>query len=426
MERRAICRRHCATIRANKQYNPSFRQLLHVGFKVAAQMGERYIQALEKFEPIVAKNVTENTLRPASETNLHRHEVAHGHCPAVCRARPWHRKPMKAIRLEEPGRFEAIEIAEPAKPGAGEALVRVHRVGVCGTDISGYLGKMPFFSYPRIPGHELGVEVLAVGAGREERQARRSLLGRALHELRQLPRLPEGRQQLLREPQGAWSDDRRRSAASGSSSRLTSCIRLDQALLRSTGAGGNAGDRLPCGRSLRADEGGELPDHRCRADRSGQHRLCQAYRRKIIVLDMNRQRLEFCKQVMGVDETLVPGDQLEPDLRHVTDGNLPDVVIDATGSNVSMSNAFGYVAPTGRLVYVGITTKEVTFKHPIFHRPEGTLLCSRNALPRDFSRIIRLIETGQIDTQPWITHRTRSTEVPARLRIVHKARNGRH
>ena len=71
-----------------------------------------------------------------------------------------------------------------------------------------------------------------------------------------------------------------------------------------------------------------------------------------------------------------------------------------------MSNAFGYVAPTGRLVYVGITTKEVTFKHPVFHRPEGTLMCSRNALPADFARIIALIERGEIDTRPWITHRS--------------------
>ena len=58
------------------------------------------------------------------------------------------------------------------------------------------------------------------------------------------------------------------------------------------------------------------------------------------------------------------------------------------------------------LVFVGITTGDVTFKHPIFHKPEGTLLCSRNALPADFTRIIQLIETGKIDTTPWITHRT--------------------
>src|SRR3984957_18834818 len=71
---------------------------------------------------------------------------------------------MKAIRLMKPGHFEPVQIDPPSRPGPGEALVRVHRVGICGTDLSGFLGKMPFFSYPRIPGHELGVEVLAVGA----------------------------------------------------------------------------------------------------------------------------------------------------------------------------------------------------------------------------------------------------------------------
>src|SRR4051812_15610347 len=72
---------------------------------------------------------------------------------------------MKAIVLQQPGRFERVEIEEPARPGPGEAVVRVHRVGICGTDVSGFLGKMPFFSYPRIPGHELGVEVVQVGDG---------------------------------------------------------------------------------------------------------------------------------------------------------------------------------------------------------------------------------------------------------------------
>src|SRR5271163_1340841 len=70
---------------------------------------------------------------------------------------------MKAISLDAPKQFKRIDIDGPNRPAATDALVRVHRVGVCGTDISGYLGKMPFFSYPRIPGHELGVEVLEVG-----------------------------------------------------------------------------------------------------------------------------------------------------------------------------------------------------------------------------------------------------------------------
>ena len=72
---------------------------------------------------------------------------------------------MYAIRLEEPRLFRGVEIDEPAPPGPGEVLVATHRMGICGSDVGGYLGKMPFFRYPRIPGHELGVEVLAVGDG---------------------------------------------------------------------------------------------------------------------------------------------------------------------------------------------------------------------------------------------------------------------
>src|SRR5262245_27626448 len=72
---------------------------------------------------------------------------------------------MDALRLEAVKSFRKFEQPEPSSPGAGEALVRVHRIGICGTDISAYLGKMPFVTYPRILGHELGVEVLAVGDG---------------------------------------------------------------------------------------------------------------------------------------------------------------------------------------------------------------------------------------------------------------------
>ncbi len=70
-----------------------------------------------------------------------------------------------------------------------------------------------------------------------------------------------------------------------------------------------------------------------------------------------------------------------------------------------MGDALAYTAIRGRVVYVGITQQNVTFPHaPIMHRRELTLLASRNALSRDFGRIISLIEAGQIDTVPWITH----------------------
>lgn len=71
---------------------------------------------------------------------------------------------MKALFLEEPGRLVLQQHLESRGPGADEALVRVHCAGVCGTDIHAFGGKQPFFGYPRLPGHELGVEVLEIGA----------------------------------------------------------------------------------------------------------------------------------------------------------------------------------------------------------------------------------------------------------------------
>ena len=87
-------------------------------------------------------------------------------------------------------------------------------------------------------------------------------------------------------------------------------------------------------------------------------------------------------------------------------GDLPTVVFDATGNVHSMHNAFSYVANGGRLALVGIVLDDITFKDPEFHRREMTVLSSRNSLPENFKRIIQLMETGDVDTQPWITHRT--------------------
>jgi len=319
---------------------------------------------------------------------------------------------MKALLLEAPKSFKSIETDEPARPGPGEALVRVHRIGICGTDISGYLGKMPFFTYPRIPGHELGVEVVEVGEGVANVQAGdrcsvepyindpESYASRRGH-----PNCCEKLEVL-----GVHRDGGMRPHFLLPARKLHPSTQLsfDQlALVETLAIGCHAVDR-----------GSPTPGESCLVIGAGPIGLAtlkfvQLTGARTIVLDVNEARLDFCRKVMGVEQTIKASDRVEQDIREATDGHLPDVVIDATGSSGSMSAAFGYVAPGGgRLVYVGITTDEVKFRHPVFHRPEGTLLCSRNALPRDFARIIGLIEGGEIDTKPWITHRSGFDELP--------------
>jgi alcohol dehydrogenase len=319
---------------------------------------------------------------------------------------------MKAILLEKPGKFEQITIAEPGQPGPGEALVRVHRVGICGTDYSGYLGKMPFYSYPRIPGHELGIEVLAAGPGVTNIKAGdrcsvepyindpNSYASRTGH-----PNCCEHLQVL-----GVHTDGGLRPRFLVPARKLHPSTKLTMeqlALVETLAIGCHAVNR-----------GGPQPGDNVLVIGAGPIGLSVIEFTKLsgartIVFDLNEQRLDFCKRAMGIPDTvLIKGDGSElKALQELTNETLAQVVIDATGNNKSMSNALNYVAFAGKLVFVGITTQEVSFGHPLMHRREMTLLASRNALPPDFTRIIGLIEEGKIDTRPWISHQARFGEM---------------
>jgi len=314
---------------------------------------------------------------------------------------------MHAIQLEQPGRFRTITVPEPAGPGPGEALVRVHRVGICGTDISGYLGKMPFYSYPRIPGHELGVEVRPVGPGVEHVRPGDRCSVEPYMNCQQCFSCQRGRPNCCENLQvlGVHTDGGMRPQFVVPARKLhpSKKLTLDQLALVETLAIGcpavdrgapQAGDNVlvvgagPIGLSV--------------------IEFVKLTGATITVLDVNQKRLDFCRQTMGVHRTITlttPEEALK-EMQAQTGATLYPVVFDATGNTKAMCGAFEYMAFTGRLVFVGIVTDAVSFPDPLFHRREMTVPASRNALPRDFARIIGLIEDGKIDTRPWITHRT--------------------
>jgi len=314
---------------------------------------------------------------------------------------------MRAIQLEQPGKFRTIDIPEAAKPGPGEALIRVHRIGICGTDISGYLGKMPFYSYPRIPGHELGVEVLDVGANVENIRVGDRCSVEPYMNCQQCFSCKRGRPNCCENLQvlGVHTDGgmRREFIVPARKLHPSTKLTLDQlALVETLGIGCHAVDR-----------GGPQAGDHVLVVGAGPIGLSviefvKLTGAKITVLDMNQKRLDFCKNTMGVASTITmttPEAALK-EMHSITGGSLYPVVFDATGSTKSMSGAFEYVAFTGKIVFVGIVTDPVSFPDPLFHRREMTILASRNAMPNDFRRIINLIEEGKIDTRPWITHRT--------------------
>jgi 2-desacetyl-2-hydroxyethyl bacteriochlorophyllide A dehydrogenase len=125
----------------------------------------------------------------------------------------------------------------------------------------------------------------------------------------------------------------------------------------------------------------------------------------VFVMDISKQRLEFCKsqwpEVVTIDTA---GDALAA-LHNVVADDLPTAVFDATGNPKSMMAAFHYAGYSGRLIYVGLFQGDITFHDPDFHSHELSLLSSRNATAADFHHVIDALEAGLIDIAPWITHR---------------------
>jgi len=320
---------------------------------------------------------------------------------------------MRAIQLVEPGHLRIVETPEPQPPGPGEVLVRVHTVGICGTDYGGFLGKMPFFSYPRIPGHELGVEVASVGTGVTnvspgDRCAVEPYLNcqRCYSCRRGHTNCCENHQTL-----GVHCDGGLRPFFIVPARKLHCSRKLASeqlALVETLAIGCHAVDRA-----------GTEPAETVLVLGAGPIGLsviefAHLSGARVVVLDLNVQRLAFVREKMKGLDTIVAGPEALNKLAALTNGQLADVVFDATGNHESMSRCLEFAAFAARVVHVGITVKDLVFPHaPIMHRRELTLLASRNALSADFTRIITLIEEGRIDTRPWLTHRADFSDVPA-------------
>ena len=311
---------------------------------------------------------------------------------------------MRALQLTAPQTLAPITISEPASPKAGEALVRVHAIGICGTDYSGYLGKMPFIEYPRILGHELGVEVLAVGQGVTHVQPGDKCSVEPYLNCGHCHACVQGRTNCCESLQvlGVHCDG-------GMTERLLlpanklhprNSLSFEQlALVEMLGIGCHAVNRA----QVRTDD----PVLIIGAGPIGLTVLefARIAGAQVSILELNETRRAFVQRTWPDVQVLsIPPAEASA-----------QIVFDATGHAGCMGAAFCYARFTGTVVYVGITKEPVLLDDPLFHRRELTLLASRNAVASDFTRILSLIEQGQIHTEAWISHRAAFDELPSAM-----------
>jgi threonine dehydrogenase-like Zn-dependent dehydrogenase len=315
---------------------------------------------------------------------------------------------MLQITLENPGQFIATQGPEPAL-APGEALVRVHRIGVCGTDLHAFAGQQPFFTYPRILGHELGVEILDPGSEPHGLKAGDRCSVEPYLNCERCIACRRGKPNCCADLKvlGVHVDGGMRPLLAVPARKLHPSARLnyDQlALIETLGIGAHAVERAAL-----------KPDDTVLVIGAGPIGLSviqfvSVTGAPLAVMDVSESRLAFCRTQLGVKHTFAAGPDTTARLKTIFGGDLPTLVIDATGNPQSMAGTFDLPAHGGRIVFVGLFQGEVGFNDPNFHRRELTLSASRNALPDTFRDIIALVEAGRVNTQPWITHRFKLDE----------------
>jgi 2-desacetyl-2-hydroxyethyl bacteriochlorophyllide A dehydrogenase len=318
--------------------------------------------------------------------------------------------------MKKPGEF-AIEEQEQPIPRDGEVLLKVLQAGVCGTDLHAFEGTQPYFTYPRIVGHELAVQVAAIPSS-----ARSSASGfKEGDVVSVLPYLRCGKCIACR------------------NGKPNCCISL-----KCLGVHTEGGMReyislpafyvVPAGKVAPADlsivECFAIGFHGVRRaePRQGEYALVvgagpigigvihalKERGMKAIVLDINDKRLAYAADTAKADYT-VNGAKLDPvkAVADLTGGEYPPYVFDATGSAAQMMKTFDFAANGGTIVFVGLVRADITFADPLFHQKEITLMASRNATKEDFSNVIAGMESGRVDTKGFVTHTATMEEAAA-------------
>ncbi len=316
---------------------------------------------------------------------------------------------MKVLVCNKPG-----ELAYTTKPipqtEKDHTLLKVKRIGICGTDLHAFDGSQPFFSYPRVLGHELAAEVvssdgvgdfkpgdivtlipyincgscLACRSGKTNCCTSIQVLGvhtdGGMAEYIQVPT------RLLLHAQGLSLEELAlvEPLAIGAHGVRRAAVDKDEFVLV-IGAG-------PIG--------------------LGTMEFARIAGGKVIALDINPQRLAFCKEKLKVAHTInAITDDVIARLQEITGGDMPTVVIDATGSQKAINNAFQYMAHGARFVLIGLQKGDISFSHPEFHKREATLMSSRNATRADFDHVISAMKNKMVDPANYITHRVKFDRV---------------
>lgn len=309
---------------------------------------------------------------------------------------------MMGLVCERPGKLSLVETDDPVC-GPEDVLIRIRRVGVCGTDYHIYKGDQPYLTYPRLIGHELAGEIVQAPASSRFAPGDIVAVEPYLY-CGECIACRKGRTNCCQQISvlGVHQDGGMCAYLTVPPRNVVSAagLSLDQAAMLeflSIGAHGIRRSQAAAGDRVLVVGAGPIG--------IAATIFAQARGAQVTVLERNENRLKFCEEILNVAHGVPAGNGARDMLSELTAGAFYDIVIDATGSPGAMEKGFGFVAHGGKYVLLSIVQADIAFHDPDFHKREMTLLSSRNATKEDFSTVVDAIRAGKVPTGELATHR---------------------
>ena len=323
---------------------------------------------------------------------------------------------MKALFLTQVGKSEVFEIDKPI-PKSGEVLLKVEMVGFCGGDMNGFKGLFPLQEYPNILGHEVGAVIEELG----EDVPSHLRIG---SKVTLYPYLACGTCVACR-----------KGRPNACKTNKTMGVRRPGAMTRFVCAPWQdlfVSDQLSV-RELALAEPLTVGFHavaRGRVDSQdivavlgcgivGLGAVAAAVNRHatVIAIDLDDAKLEIARKI-GVTKTINPSkEDLHQRLQEITNGDGPDVIIEAVGSPSTYRSAVEEVAFLGRVVCIGYAKAPVEFNTSLFVQKEIEILGSRNCVGKsDFPEVLSYLESKKFPVEDVISKVISIDEGPETLK----------
>ncbi|PCI53798.1 MAG: dehydrogenase [Alphaproteobacteria bacterium] len=321
---------------------------------------------------------------------------------------------MKAIVCKKPGELTLTDVPKPNSV-AGEVLVKIECIGICGTDLHIFSGRQPFVEYPRIMGHELSATVISSPGGCDLRPGTPVIInpyiacGKCVACRKNKPNCCSAINVLGVHQNGGMCE-----YLSVPETALihAGTLSINQAaMVEFLAIGAHACSRGKTGPGDRVLVVGLGPIG------LGVALFARLAGAEVTVMDNNTARVTKAQDIFDFKNAVIASNEVSAELSQLTNGDFFDLVFDATGNAKAIEVGFQFVAHGGTTVLVSIVKDNITFSDTEFHKREMCIVGSRNATLEDFKHVIQNIENGNIPTDKFFTHSCKLEDVPQMLPV---------